>query len=252
MFLAIGRRFTYANVVATLALVFAMSGGAYAASRYLITSPKQISPKVLKSLKGTAGKPGSAGAIGAAGPAGLAGAAGAQGLAGAKGETGPAGPQGPEGKKGAAGSPWTAGGTLPVGATETGVWAFGPITEAAKSGAFGATFVPLASFTVRLAAALDAGHVHFINSSGQEVTGFNGEEELTAEPTQCPGTVAEPAAASGNLCVYAAAEFNVAVSSLSLDDLSTSSTGAGETGAMALMKLTGAEAFGRGTWAVTG
>jgi hypothetical protein len=42
------RRLTYANVAVTLALVFAMSGGAYAASRYVITSIKQISPKVVK------------------------------------------------------------------------------------------------------------------------------------------------------------------------------------------------------------
>lgn len=40
-------RLTYANVVASLALVFAMSGGVYAASKYVITSTKQISPKVL-------------------------------------------------------------------------------------------------------------------------------------------------------------------------------------------------------------
>jgi hypothetical protein len=40
-------RFTYANVAATLALVFSMSGGALAASHYLITSKKQIAPKVL-------------------------------------------------------------------------------------------------------------------------------------------------------------------------------------------------------------
>jgi hypothetical protein len=43
-------RFTYANVVATLALVLAMSGGALAASHYLITSTRQISPRVLKKL----------------------------------------------------------------------------------------------------------------------------------------------------------------------------------------------------------
>ena len=41
-------RLSYANVAMTLALVFAMSGGAYAASKYVITSTKQISPKVLK------------------------------------------------------------------------------------------------------------------------------------------------------------------------------------------------------------
>jgi hypothetical protein len=36
-----------------LALVFAMSGGALAAKHYLVSSPKQISPKVLKSFAAT-------------------------------------------------------------------------------------------------------------------------------------------------------------------------------------------------------
>ncbi|MHB8240434.1 MAG: hypothetical protein ACYDHN_00430 [Solirubrobacteraceae bacterium] len=44
------KRLTYANVTATLALVFSMSGGALAASHYLIRSTKQISPKVLRSF----------------------------------------------------------------------------------------------------------------------------------------------------------------------------------------------------------
>jgi len=93
-------RLTYANVVATLALVFAMAGGAAAASHYLITSSKQISPKVLKELK----KPGPKGATGAGGPAGPAGATGpagangSSGAAGATGKEGPQGVQGPEGK----------------------------------------------------------------------------------------------------------------------------------------------------------
>jgi hypothetical protein len=85
---------TYANVVATLALVFAMAGGAAAASHYLITSTKQISPKVLKQLK----KPGAKGTTGPAGPAGPAGAAAANGSAGAAGKEGPQGAQGPEGQ----------------------------------------------------------------------------------------------------------------------------------------------------------
>jgi hypothetical protein len=80
------RRFSYANVAATLALVLSMSGGALAAKHYLINSTKQINPKVLKKLKGKAGKPGAAGLPGAAGP------------------TGPAGPTGKEGPTGAAGS----------------------------------------------------------------------------------------------------------------------------------------------------
>lgn len=36
----IRKRLSYANVAVTLALVFAMSGGAYAASRFVITSTK--------------------------------------------------------------------------------------------------------------------------------------------------------------------------------------------------------------------
>jgi hypothetical protein len=68
------RHVTPTGVIAVLALVFAMSGGAYAAKKYLISSTKQISPSVLKKLKGTNGKAGPAGTAGPAGPAGPAGA----------------------------------------------------------------------------------------------------------------------------------------------------------------------------------
>jgi len=67
MFSRMRRHLTYANVAVTLALVFAMSGGAYAAKKYVITSTKQISPKVLKKLKGAKGAKGAIGAIGATG-----------------------------------------------------------------------------------------------------------------------------------------------------------------------------------------
>jgi len=64
------RHLNYANVVATLALVFAMSGGALAANHYLINSTKQIKPSVLKKLKGNKGArgvPGTKGLTGATG-----------------------------------------------------------------------------------------------------------------------------------------------------------------------------------------
>ena len=86
---------TYANVVATFALLFAMSGGALAAKHYLVSSTSQISPKVLKELKGKAG---ARGAAGSAGPSGPAGAAGNNGTPGATGKEGPQGIQGVEGK----------------------------------------------------------------------------------------------------------------------------------------------------------
>jgi hypothetical protein len=85
------RRLSYANVTATLALVFAMSGGALAANHYLINSTKQINPKVLKKLTGKTGKTGATGATGAAGkegPQGKEGSPGKEGATGAEGHPG--------------------------------------------------------------------------------------------------------------------------------------------------------------------
>ncbi len=82
------RHISYANVVATLALVFAMSGGALAAKHYLVTKTSQLSPQVLTKLKGNAGPKG---------PSGQAGAPGAQGVQGSQGVQGPKGETGKEG-----------------------------------------------------------------------------------------------------------------------------------------------------------
>jgi hypothetical protein len=71
------------------ALVLAMTGGAFAAGHYLITSVKQISPRVLKSLRGKQGRRGLRGATGAAGKNGTNGTNGANGTDGTNG-TGPA------------------------------------------------------------------------------------------------------------------------------------------------------------------
>jgi hypothetical protein len=76
------RHLSYANIVATLALVFSMSAGAVAATHYVINSTKQINPKVLKKLKG---KTGATGATGAQGPGGKEGSPGKTGSAGVRG-----------------------------------------------------------------------------------------------------------------------------------------------------------------------
>jgi len=86
------RHLTYANTVATLALLFAMSGGALAAKHYVLESTKEVNPKVLKKLRGVPGKAGPAGAAGAKGATGTAGAEGKQGPLGPRGVTGPTGP----------------------------------------------------------------------------------------------------------------------------------------------------------------
>jgi hypothetical protein len=94
---------SYANVVATLALVFAMSGTGLAAKHYFINSTKQINPKVLKALKGNNGVTGTAGKEGAPGKEGP------QGKEGKEGAPGKEGKEGPQGKLG------TTGATGPIG-----------------------------------------------------------------------------------------------------------------------------------------
>ena len=193
MFARIRRRITYANVAVTFALVFAMSGGAYAAGRYAITSTRQISPKVLKSLKGARGNTGPAGT---AGPQGPAGPTGGQGAAGAKGETGPkgekgeAGAPGKPGEPGKEGSPWTAGGTLPSEKTEKGVWAI--------------TIPPPVEAEPGFTTSLDRASISFnIPLETAPTAVFLKENE---KQTGCQGTAEEPTAEPGYLCVYAELE----------------------------------------------
>jgi hypothetical protein len=251
MFSTISKRVTYANVAMTLALVFAMSGGAFAASKYLITSTKQIKPSVLASLKGAAGKTGPAGPQGPAGPTGAQGAKGENGAAGQNGTNGEAGKEGAAGKNGTngkEGSPWTAGGTLPSKKTETGVW-----TATLAAGPFALASI---SFPIPLSKALGGPacekeeptcSVHYVKL-GATVAGA------------CEGTVTVPTAAPGNLCVYeqegegagiVGERVTIVPTSTGVEALPPgSSTGAGISGAVLVAETEGA-AFALGSWAVT-
>lgn len=111
-------RLTYANVIASLALFFALGGGAYAAvsasndtihgcyakagGALRVLDPGRSCTRREHALswneRGPAGEPGPRGATGAAGATGATGATGPQGPAGA---TGAAGAQGPQGNPGA-------------------------------------------------------------------------------------------------------------------------------------------------------
>jgi hypothetical protein len=234
MFSAVRRRFTYANVAMTLALVLAMSGGAYAASKYVITSSKQIKPSVLKQLKGKAGANGAqgpSGAAGAQGPAGGPGPQGPQGKEGLQGKEGPKGDQGAPGQNGTTG--FTA--TLPSGKTETGAWAV--ISNEQKRSFFSI------SFPIPLASEILVANSHLVSRAEVE------EDKL---PTGCSGTAAEPGAAPGNLCVFeggaegeafkAGAIFNPGVAG---------QQGAGMTGAAVVIESDEVNEQYLGTWAVT-
>jgi hypothetical protein len=288
MFSGVRSRLSYANVVATFALVFAMSGGALAASKYLITSAKQIKPSVLSSLKGKAG---SAGAPGAAGPQGPAGPAGGQGPQGPQGPAGGPGGKGENGTSvtsaesanaieghcngttsggkggskfvsgsgttyacnGKEGSPWTAGGTLPSGKTETGTWGFATINELGPHFVNEAGIVTV-SFPIPLAAPLGEEKVHIINSNGMEINSSN--EEVT--PTECGSAIGvnvdveNPQAKPGSLCIYVGKLVNVLTTDAYIETPGRTALGAGVSGAVIPFVGEGPRQSATGSWAVTG
>jgi hypothetical protein len=245
MFLKIRRRLSYTNVMMTLALVFAMSSGAYAASRYVITSAKQIKPSVLKQLQGKQGSTGPAGATGSTGPAGATGSTGPAGATGSTGPAGATGKTGTEGKEGKSG--FTA--TLPSGETEKGQWAFYQENVTANQGVETAV-----SFTIPLASR--AKKSHFIAVKEGE-----GEEKENPAITnkECKGTFAEPQAAKGNFCVFASTEQNLKEVIINQKKIYITNgesndfeLGAGLTGAIFLSESEGAGTISAiGSWAVT-
>ncbi len=239
MFSAIRRRFTYANVAMTLALVFAMTGGAYAAKHYLITSTKQISPKVLSALKGKAGPAGKNGTNGANGAPGEKGPAGSQGPQGPKGETGSQGPKGDTGATGQTG--FTS--TLPSGKTEKGDWSIDATATAGFQILLGST-----SFVIPLEPAPIPIYV-MANKPA---------------PKHCSGSAANPGAEPGYLCVFASHEEDIYPGEPGL--ITPNVCGLGIQGPNECLSIAGSDpsgfgvvaltngpgpAFANGTWAVT-
>jgi hypothetical protein len=280
----IRKRFTYANVAMTLALVLAMSGGAYAAKKYVITSTKQIKPSVLAQLKGKAGANGANGATGPAGPQGPTGAAGKDGAPGTNGTSGKDGAPGTSvtstklnpgnttckeggseftaaeskktfgcnGEKGTQGPEGNIKATLPSGTTETGAFVVNGKEGAIKAlSGFKALPVPI-SFTIPLAASLASSNVHLIGAG-------EGEGEPKENPAiiakECSGKASEkPGAASANLCVFLTSEENMELAGSAPLIAGGAAGGASPTGSILLIHAkTEAEAMlGWGVWAVTG
>ncbi|MGC1166407.1 MAG: hypothetical protein WA862_09880 [Solirubrobacterales bacterium] len=260
-------------VVAIVALVAALGGGAYAASGGPDGDKASASAKAKQGKQGKRGKTGKTGPAGPAGPVGPAGPAGAKGDTGAPGANGANGAPGASGKSvvlanGASGcttnggaggtsvevegtpaskkfvcngSPWTAGGTLPSGATETGAWSVvGPRLEETSGG----TFVPLhiyasVSFPIPLEESLDETQVHFIDS-------------LNPPGGACTGSALEPTAAEGNLCIYLGNGQLTLSPGEGIFMPDFSALGAGPSGAiMQFVPEQSVPAFGFGSWAVT-
>jgi hypothetical protein len=154
-------------VIAVVALIAALAGTAFAASGLTGKQKKEVK-KIAKKYAGKNGAPGATGPAGPQGPAGANGNAGAKGDNGAPGQAGAAGATGATGATGKGvtgatgatgvtgenGSPWTAGGTLPVEATETGAWSGVAPKEEAELIAI--------SFPIALASPIEPGNVRII------------------------------------------------------------------------------------------
>lgn len=227
-------RFGAPGVIAVIALVLAMAGGALAASGALSGKQKKEVEKIAKKFQG-------------AGPAGPAGLAGPAGPGGGKGATGSKGANGNDGAKGATGSPWVPDRTLPEGATETGAWSFGPLpTGTLTSSATGGVSVPI-SFPVPLAAELPVANVHYVTKA-QQIAG--------TVPAECSvgatkGSASAPLAESGNLCVFEGALGFANPIANNIRKVGPAEFGASTAGAYLLFEVE-EESTGRGSFAVTG
>jgi collagen triple helix repeat protein len=291
MFSSLRNRFGIPGVISVIALVFAMLGGAYAASDNSGSGDSKASASaVKKGPRGPRGPRGPAGPAGPQGPAGAQGPAGPQGPAGANGTNGTsattatfagakescseggvevksASPtvlvcNGKKGTNGTNGSPWTVGGVLPSEETLTGAWGFGTLPAAALPPGVNPLFIPI-SFPLPLEEELDAVHVHYLNAAGKEPV-FNPETEEVEEltPTDCgsaltpEGTADNPRANPGHLCVYlgsASANNGPFQGTPALYKPAKAGfvKGASTSGAVLSLSFLPANARATGTWAVT-
>jgi hypothetical protein len=295
-------RFGIPGVISVIALVFAMLGGAYAASNSSEGGKATASAKAKKGPRGPKGATGPVGPAGPAGPQGPAGANGKDGSSGADGKAGTNGTNGAAGAPGAAGKsvamteilaggpechedggaelevessgspvqicngeegpagpkgdPWTAGGTLPAAATETGTWAFNANRQTitvdvggeSKEITVGATeaWAPM-SFPIPLIGGMNSssGRFHFQGEATFE--DFDGAGEKTVG---CKGGVTSPAAPVGHLCVYTSVVTNATL--LGMRQPGNGGGGIGRSGGFLRFQVTGPDARGSGSFAVTG
>ena len=228
-------------IVAVLALVIALAGGAYAASGALTSKQKKEVRKIAKQVAGQPGANGTNGSNGAQGPAGPQGPAGADGAGVTSKTLNPGNPKCPQGGSeftSASGKTYACAGKegksgfaaeLPAGQTSTGAWT----TDMGAEGQI--LFFAAISFPYPVS---ESGYpVHFIPIGG-------------TPPATCPGSAAEPAAEAGNVCVYQSGGFGPTYENEINPEDGEEFEGAGKMGT--ILKFSGGEfERGYGTWAVT-
>ena len=292
MFSAIRKRVRVspATAIALVALVFAMTGGAFAASGHgggsgsavgasstLATAAKSKKKAAPKPVRGPAGPKG---ATGATGPAGAAGATGPGGPVGVKGETGPAGPTGATGTTGANGTSVTSAKVLSSSSTceklggseftsasgkttacngkEGSPWtAKGTLPEGssergqwALAGSQKGLRATSISFGIPLASPLEGERVHII---GIEEGSKEANQAAAITSGECTGTWETPGAANGNLCIFLDPNIFGATPNFHASDAESEADAAGISGAILFEDSPNEEPFiYKGSWVVTG
>ncbi len=278
MFSTLRTRFGIPGVISVIALVFAMFGGAYAASNS--SSGGKATGSKAKAKRGPAGPKGATGPAGPVGPQGPAGANGKDGANGANGSTGSAGAPGKsvaisgtapscvEGgvtvevagesatKKaicnGEAGTPGNAGATGPPGPQGNPWTAGGTLPPGStETGTFVVTgpknTTPESSYYDFGAAAA----IPFSIPLANPLDAAHTEIIDKIGSANCAGTVIDPKAAAGYLCVYIGVAASINNPLIAYPDFTEE--GASKAGAM-LAFLTvgsGGGVFGSGSYAVT-
>jgi hypothetical protein len=238
MFSVLKNRMGIPGVISVIALVFAMFGGAYAASN---------DGKATKSAKTKRG------------PRGPKGAQGPQGSPGPQGAKGDKGEPGVNGKDGVTGPPGTFGSApLPVGQTLSGLWGTsgspsleveeeeGSMIFTSKAG------ISVVSISPSLKVS-PVPTVYYVRQSGVSAVVFpptGPPKIITNEPevieAACPGTPAAPKAEPGNLCVFTAIEKDTSLE-LGIAQMAVPT----ELGTQLPFGVAEPKGFARGSWSVT-
>ncbi len=238
MFHRVRRHLTPSTAIALTALVFALTGGAFAATSHgggstakqtasnTVAAAAKVKPRAKPGPRGPAGPKGATGAAGATGATGPGGPTGAAGQQGAKGDTGAAGANGTNGKDGESvvatalapgedgclegGAKFTAGGGGEATACngEKGEGGTG-----GGGGGYPKTLPAGETETGAFSAYFEKSGITFTAISfpirlplplNVEHVHFvtSVEQSGHTAPSECPGSAEKPTAAKGNLCVY--------------------------------------------------
>jgi hypothetical protein len=257
MFSTLRTRFGIPGVISVMALVFAMFGGAYAASNSSDGGKATASAKAKKGPRGPKGAKGDTGAAGPQGPAGPAGAKGDAGAAGANGASvtnvklnfgnancpeggtefkvgvgaatfacnGEEGLQGSQGIQGKEGSPWVAG-KVPAGVVMKGTWSLPPYSAAAAGEEL---FVPITTG---------------VPVGGELIVSFGPEPS-----SPCTGSAENPTSSSQRvLCLYPNELVNIEPELFGPFSTRLGTSGGGAVAS--LVTLAAGVAKGYGSWAL--